>query len=32
MTFVITAAVFGVGYLLWRSPELFQQFQNSPIH
>jgi hypothetical protein len=32
MTFVITAAVFGVGYLLWRSPELLQQFQNSPIH
>ncbi len=32
MTLVITAAVFGVGYLLWRSPELLQQFQNSPIH
>jgi hypothetical protein len=31
MTFVITAAVFGVGYLLWRSPELFQQFQTSSI-
>lgn len=24
MTLVITAAVFGVGYLLWRSPELLQ--------
>jgi hypothetical protein len=32
MTLVITAAVLGVGYLLWRSPELLQQFQNSPIH
>jgi hypothetical protein len=32
MTLVITAAVFVVGYLLWRSPELLQQFQNSPIH
>jgi hypothetical protein len=31
MTLVITAAVFGVGYLLWRSPELFQQFQTSSI-
>lgn len=31
MTFVITAAVFGVGYLLWRSPELLQQFQTSSI-
>jgi hypothetical protein len=29
MTLVITAAVFGVGYLLWRSPELLQQFQTS---
>jgi hypothetical protein len=31
MTLVITAAVFGVGYLLWRSPELLQQFQSSSI-
>jgi hypothetical protein len=31
MTLVITAAVFGVGYLLWRSPELLQQFQNGSI-
>jgi hypothetical protein len=31
MTLVITAVVFGVGYLLWRSPELFQQFQTSSI-
>jgi hypothetical protein len=31
MTLVITAAVFGVGYLLWRSPELIQQFQSSSI-
>jgi hypothetical protein len=31
MTLVITAAVFGVGYLLWRSPELLQQFQTSSI-
>jgi hypothetical protein len=31
MTCVITAAVFGVGYLLWRSPELLQQFQTSSI-
>jgi hypothetical protein len=29
LTFAITAAVFGVGYLLWRSPELFHQFQTS---
>ncbi|MGB8703126.1 MAG: exopolysaccharide biosynthesis protein, partial [Thermosynechococcaceae cyanobacterium] len=27
MTVAITAAVFGVGYLLWRSPELLQQIQ-----
>jgi hypothetical protein len=31
MTLVITVAVFGVGYLLWRSPELLQQFQTSSI-
>jgi hypothetical protein len=31
MTLVITAAVFGVGYLLWRSPELLQQFQTSSL-
>jgi hypothetical protein len=31
MTLVITAAVFGVGYLLWRSPELFQQFQTNAL-
>ncbi len=31
MTFVITLAVFGVGYLLWRSPELLQQFQTSGV-
>jgi hypothetical protein len=24
MTLAITAAVFGIAYLLWRSPELFQ--------
>jgi hypothetical protein len=29
MTIAITAAVFGIGYLLWRSPELLQQFQTS---
>jgi hypothetical protein len=29
MTIAITAAVFGIGYLLWRSPELLQQFQIS---
>ncbi len=29
MTIAITAAVFGIGYLLWRSPEFFQQFQTS---
>lgn len=27
MTIAITAAVFGIGYLLWRSPEFFHQFQ-----
>lgn len=31
MTIAITAAVFGIAYLLWRSPQLFQQFQNSSI-
>lgn len=31
MTFVITAAVFGIGYALWKSPELLQQFQASAI-
>jgi hypothetical protein len=31
MTLVITAAVFGVGYLLWRSPELLQQVQTSSL-
>jgi hypothetical protein len=31
MTLVITAAVFGVGYLLLRSPELLQQFQSSSL-
>jgi hypothetical protein len=31
MTLAITAAVFGVGYLLWRSPELLQQFQTSGV-
>jgi hypothetical protein len=31
MTFVITAAVFGVGYLLWKSPELLQQFHTSAL-
>jgi hypothetical protein len=31
MTIAITAAVFGIAYLLWRSPELFQQFQTSSI-
>jgi hypothetical protein len=29
MTLVITVAVGTVGYLLWRSPELLQQFQSS---
>jgi hypothetical protein len=27
MTIAITAAVFGIGYLLWRSPDIFQNFQ-----
>ncbi len=27
MTIAITASVFGIAYLLWRSPELFHQFQ-----
>ncbi|MCG9891819.1 MAG: exopolysaccharide biosynthesis protein [Thermosynechococcaceae cyanobacterium MS004] len=31
MTLAITVAVFGIGYLLWRSPELFQQFQSSGV-
>jgi hypothetical protein len=29
MTLVITVTVFAVGYLLWRSPELLQQFQTT---
>jgi hypothetical protein len=31
MTIAITAAVGGIAYLLWRSPELFQQWQTSSI-
>jgi hypothetical protein len=31
MTIAITTAVFGIAYLLWRSPELFQQIQHSSI-
>jgi hypothetical protein len=31
MTLAITIAVFGIGYLLWRSPELIQQFQNGTL-
>jgi hypothetical protein len=31
MTMAITIAVFGIGYLLWRSPELIQQFQNGTL-
>lgn len=31
MTVAITAAVFGVGYILWQSPELIQQFQSNAI-
>lgn len=27
MTIAITVSVFGIAYLLWRSPELFHQFQ-----
>jgi hypothetical protein len=31
MTLAITAAVFGIGYLLWRSPELIEQFQTGTL-
>jgi hypothetical protein len=31
MTIAITVAVFGIAYLLWKSPELLQQFQTSSI-
>jgi hypothetical protein len=31
LTIAITVAVFGIGYLLWQSPELLQHFQTSSI-